>query len=97
MSIARTPDRKGTRRCRASRPITNEQTSVVIDGRSIVEAYTNPRLPRDFSNSPPTSQGSTQKLHRQIEQLELRLEEQESNRSEHAKPGTSSRSIDQNG
>lgn len=25
-----------------------------LDGRSIVEPYTKPRLPRDFNNSPPT-------------------------------------------
>jgi putative transposase len=30
------------------------QISVVIDGKSIVEAYTKRRLPPDFSNSPPT-------------------------------------------
>jgi hypothetical protein len=54
MSIARTPDAKGTPRCRASTPIAHEQISVVTDGRSIVEAYTKRRLPRDFSNSPPT-------------------------------------------
>jgi len=35
-------------------PITHWQISVVIDGRSIVEAYTKRRLPRDFGNSPPT-------------------------------------------
>jgi len=30
---------------------------VVIDGKSIVEAYTKRRLLRDFSNSPPTGRG----------------------------------------
>ena len=29
---------------------------MVIDGRSIVEAYTKRRLPRDFGNSPPTGE-----------------------------------------
>ena len=32
----------------------HEQILVVIDGGSIVEAYTKRRLLRDFSNSPPT-------------------------------------------
>jgi hypothetical protein len=54
MSIARTPDAKGIRRCRVSTPISHEQISVVIDGRNIVEAYTKRRLPPDSSNSPPT-------------------------------------------
>jgi hypothetical protein len=35
-------------------PIAHWQISVVIDGRSIVEAYTKRRWPPDFSNSPPT-------------------------------------------
>src|SRR6516162_4750297 len=38
----------------ASTPIAHWQISVVIDGRSIVEAYTKRRLPPDFSNSPWT-------------------------------------------
>jgi hypothetical protein len=46
--------RKGALRCRVSTQIAHEQISVVIAGRSIVEAYTNLRLPHDFSNSPPT-------------------------------------------
>jgi hypothetical protein len=54
MSIARTPDAKGTLRCRLSTQTAYGQISVVIDGRSIVEGYTKHRLPRDFSNSPPT-------------------------------------------
>jgi hypothetical protein len=54
MSIARTPNAKGTLRCRVSTPIAHEPISVVIDGRGIVEAYTKPRLPRELSNSPPT-------------------------------------------
>jgi hypothetical protein len=37
-----------------STPIAHWQISVVIDGRSIVEAYTKRRLPPNFSNSPPT-------------------------------------------
>ena len=41
-------------RCRLSTPIAHEQISVVTDGRSLVEAHTKDRLPRDFSNSPPT-------------------------------------------
>jgi hypothetical protein len=41
-------------------PIAHEQISVVTDGRSIVEAYTKRRLPRDFSNSPPS--GATKYL-----------------------------------
>jgi hypothetical protein len=56
MSIARTPDAKGALRCRVSTQIAHEQISVVIVGRSIVEAYTKPRLPHDFSNSPPTGE-----------------------------------------
>ena len=43
MSIERTPDAKGTRRNRASTSIVPWQISVVIDGRSIVEAYTKRR------------------------------------------------------
>ena len=54
MSIARTQDAKDSLRCQASTPISHEQISVVINGRSIVEAYTKRRLPPDFSNSPPT-------------------------------------------
>jgi hypothetical protein len=54
MSIACTPDAKGTLRCRVSTQIAHEQISVVIGGRSIVEAYTKLQLPHDFSNSPPT-------------------------------------------
>ena len=53
-SIACTPDAKDTRRRRASTPIAHEQISVVIDGRSMVEAHTKRRLPRDFGNSSPT-------------------------------------------
>src|SRR5215469_11752863 len=40
-------------------PITHWQISVVIDGRSIVEAYTKRRLPPDLSNSPPTGSYGT--------------------------------------
>ena len=40
-TIERTPDTKGTRRYRASTPIAHWQISVVIDGRSIVEAIPN--------------------------------------------------------
>jgi hypothetical protein len=36
-----------------------QQISALINGRSIVEAYTKRRLPRDFSNSPPTGHGLT--------------------------------------
>ena len=38
----------------ASTPIAHWQISIVIDGRSIVEACTKRRLPPNFSNSPPT-------------------------------------------
>jgi hypothetical protein len=62
------PDAKGTRRCRV--PIAHEQISVVIDGRSIVEAYTKPRLPRELSNSPPT--GPVRKKVVQPSQLQTR-------------------------
>jgi hypothetical protein len=47
-SIACTPDANDTRRRRASTPIAHEQILVVIDGRSMVEAHTKRRLPRDF-------------------------------------------------
>ena len=40
-------DAKGSRRKRAM-PIAHEQISVVIDGRSIIEAYTKPRLLDDL-------------------------------------------------
>jgi hypothetical protein len=42
--------------CRRKRamPIAREQISVVIDGKSIVEACTKRRLPPNSSNSPPT-------------------------------------------
>src|ERR1700737_1249635 len=43
MSIERTPDAKGARRNRASTSIVPWQISVVIDGRSIVKAYTKRR------------------------------------------------------
>jgi hypothetical protein len=46
--------RKGHPLYRMSTPIAHWQISVVIDGRSIVKAYTKRRLPRDFSNSPWT-------------------------------------------
>ena len=68
MSIARMLDAKGTGRCRV--PIAHEQFSVVIDGRSIVEAYTKPRLPRELSNSPPT--GPVRKNFVQPSQLQTR-------------------------
>ena len=42
MSIARTPDAKGTLRCRVSTQITDEQISVAIDGRGIVEVILSP-------------------------------------------------------
>jgi hypothetical protein len=42
------PDAKGTRRYRATTPIAHEQISVVVDGRSIVEAYTKRRLLHDL-------------------------------------------------
>jgi len=48
--------RKDTRRRGASTPMAHEQISVVIDGRSMVEAHTKRRLPRDFGNSSPTPQ-----------------------------------------
>jgi hypothetical protein len=40
-------DAEGSRRKRAM-PIAHEQISVLIDGRSIVEAYTKRRLPHDL-------------------------------------------------
>ena len=46
-SIERMRDAKGSRRKRAM-PIAHEQISVVIDGRSIVEAYTKRRLLHDL-------------------------------------------------
>ena len=46
-SIERMPDAKGSRRQRAM-PIAHEQISVLIDGRSIVEAYTKRRLLHDL-------------------------------------------------
>jgi hypothetical protein len=62
MSIARTPDAKGTLRCRVSTQITDEQISVVIEGRSIVEAYTKTRLPRELSNFATDSHWKTRRL-----------------------------------
>lgn len=48
-SIACALDAKDTRRRRASTPMAHEQRiSVVIDGRSMVEAHTKRRLPRDL-------------------------------------------------
>ena len=46
-SIERMPDTEGSHRKRAM-PIGHEQSSVVIDGRSIVEAYTKHRLLHDL-------------------------------------------------
>jgi hypothetical protein len=46
-------DAKASRPKRAM-PIADEQISVVIDGRSIVEAYIKRQLPPDFSNLLPT-------------------------------------------
>jgi hypothetical protein len=45
--LIRCQDAKGSRRSRAM-PIAHEQISVLIDGRSIVEAYTKRRLPHDL-------------------------------------------------
>jgi hypothetical protein len=54
ISIERTPDARDTRPYRMPTLIAHLQISVVIDGKSIVEAYTKRRVPHDFSNSPPT-------------------------------------------
>ena len=46
-------DAKDTHRQRKATPIAHEQISVVIDGRSIVEAYIKRLLPPDFGNFAP--------------------------------------------
>jgi hypothetical protein len=52
-AVERTPHTKAPANS-GRQPIAHSQISVVIDGRSIVEAHTKPRLPPDFSNAPLT-------------------------------------------